>query len=371
MIPLRIELMTLTALLIIAVSVSFFVCQWIFFRRQRKENWIQKKREERQSLLADILFQDVSDVTGINSLLQLDEYKLQSQEKLSRKKRYRLLRQIMIEEMLITKKNLTGNGLVSLYWLYKQLGLNNDSFEKLQSNRYQLIVMGIRELSEMNCGSYYRQFFRYTNHPHEDVRIEAQLAMVRLWGTKGLRFLSVVTFAISDWQQMTLLHLLNKSTSERPKEIEQWLDSGFDSVVILALRLSDLFNCFDLIVRIYKCLDHPNDAVKIQSVRYFKNIYDETTEIRLIEYYNKVDRPVQIAILETLYSIATKDSVAFLCQQIRVVDTEVVFLVVKILNTLCSHTEIFTAAELNANNLSQIKQMLDHLDNEQVLYNKV
>jgi len=285
------------------------------------------------------------------------------ENRLGTKKR-KLLRQMMIDEMLKMKKNLSGSGVEDLYKLYDKLGLHEDSYKKLTSKKYQLMVMGIRELSEMNFKTYYRSIYRCTNHAQEDVRIESQVAIVRLFGVKGLKFLSRVTYTISEWQQMTLLHLLNNMKNGKPQGIDQWLDSKNDSVVVFSLRLAEKYNCFELLEKIQHFLHHPNDTVKIQSVSCMRNIYDESSELLLTAYYRIVTKPVKMTILDVLQSIATEKSIPFLYQQLADDDTEIRLNILRVLHNLCDDVDITNAMTLELENEDSITMMLDHIKSE-------
>jgi hypothetical protein len=345
---LQTQLIVLIMLINCIVCAIFFISHFSSLLIQRREDEIQRMRDEKESLLIRLLFDGNTEVLNNQILASYNEFRpIGDANNLGKRKR-KWLRQLIIDEMLKIKKNLTGTGVEDLYKLYDKLSLYEDSYKKLTSNRYQLMVMGIRELSEMNFSAYYRSIYRCTNHAQEDVRIEAQVAIVRLFGVKGLKFLSRVTYTISEWQQMTLLHLLNNMKNEKPKGIDKWFNSMNDSVIIFSLRLADKYNCFELLEKVQHFLHHPNDSVKIQSVYYLRNIYDENTEPQLTAYYQIVNKPVKIAILDVLQSLSTELSIPFLYQQLVDNDLEIRFSVLKVLYNLCGSVEIveFTNKEL-------------------------
>jgi len=331
---------------------------------QRREDEIQSLRDDRESLLVRLLFDDNSEESNDDILAGYKEFAPIGNENYLRKRKRILLRQLMIDEMMKMKKNLSGSGVEDLYKLYDKLSLYEDSYQKLTSKKYQLMVMGIRELSEMNYKAYYRSIYRCTNYAQEDVRIEAQVAIVRLFGVKGLRFLSRVTYTISEWQQMTLLHLLNNMKNEKPKGIGTWLDSKNDSVIVFSLRLAEKYNCFELVGKIQQFLHHPNDTVKMQSVSCMRNIYDEGSELQLIAYYRIVEKPVRMVIMDVLQSLASEQSIPFLYQQLVTDDAEIRFSVLKVLHNQCDSVNIINAIE----NMPEIKEtiirMLEHIDSE-------
>jgi hypothetical protein len=366
---LQTNLIICTILFSCAVCAIFLIAYVSSLLIRRRDNEIQRIKDERESLLIRILFDENSKELNNDLLASLNEFKSKEKRIHLRKRKRKLLRQMMIDEMLNMKKNLSGVGVEDLYRLYELLGLQEDSYQKLISKKYQLIVMGIRELSEMNCHIHYRFIYRCTNHIQEDVRIEAQVAVVRLFGVKGLRFLSRVTYPISEWQQMTLLHLLNNMKNEKPKGIDNWLDSKNDSVIIFSLRLADKYNCFELLGKIQRFLHYPNDLVKIQSIFCLRNIYDENTEFQLLAYYQIVNKPVKLAVLDVLQSLSTQNSLFFLRRQlVNNNDVEICFAVLKVLHTLSDRMDIINTIEKKPEIIESIMQMLDQIEGERQLY---
>ena len=341
---LPIKLIIFIALFCFAVCGLFFISHFSSILIQRREAEIQSIRDDRESLLVRLLFDANSEVFNDEIHAIYEEFKSIGKENRLGKRQRKLLRQLMIDEMLTMKKNLSGVGVDDLYKLYEKFGLYEDSYKKLTSKKYQLIVMGIRELSEMNCKTYYRSIYKWTNHPQEDVRIEAQVAIVRLFGVKGLRFLSRVTYTISEWQQMTLLHLLNNMKNEKPQGIAKWLDSKNDSVIIFSLRLANKYNCFELLEKIQHFLHHSNDSVKIQSVYCLRNIYNESTELQLMAYYQIGSKSVKMEILDVLQSLSTDLSIPLLYNHLFDNDLEIRFSVLRVLHKLCESIDIINAA---------------------------
>jgi len=366
---LQTELIIFTLLFICTVCAIFFISYFSSLLIQRRENEIQKIRDEKESLLVRLLFEGNSNESNDEILADYDEFRpIEKGNRLGKKKRM-LHRQIMVDEMLEMKKNLSGAGVEDLYKLYNKLSLHEYSYQKLTSKKYQLMVMGIRELSEMNFKIYYRSIYRCINHPQEDVRIEAQVAIIRLFGVKGLRFLSIVTYTISEWQQMTLLHLLSHMKKDKPRGFENWFNSKNDSVIIFSLRLAEMYNCFELSDRIRYFLYHPSDALKIQSIFCMRNNYDENTELLLLAYYPIVNKPVKLAMLDVLKSISTGLSIPFLYKQLIDTELEIRFGILRILYRLCEGTEIIDAIENEPEIKDSIILMIDQIKIEEQIYN--
>ncbi|HLP03907.1 MAG TPA: hypothetical protein VK152_00625, partial [Paludibacter sp.] len=257
---LREELLLLTLFFCSSICVLYFVCEFFVLFSRRREAKIQQTRSTIQSLIVESVFDEERLEENITALKELNTHA--GVKSMSKRRRY-FLRQLMMDEMLLIKKNISGTGLTTLYELYKGMRLYDDSFRKINSRYYHYIVLGLRELSEMNYADCQPVITSLVNHKNRDVRIEAQLAMVRLWGSEGLKFLSTIEYDISEWQQMTMLQLLHTET-QRPAGIQEWLSSPHESVIVFALRLLEKYNCFDLIDDLYGLFNHRSEKVRIQ-----------------------------------------------------------------------------------------------------------
>jgi len=337
-------LIVFTIFFVVGIVFSLFFSFVVLYFVRRREERVLVIRQERQQFLIDLLYDNTVDLEDAGLFSRFEEFQKVEKIFFFKRRKYRLLRQIMIDEMQELEKNVFGKEIQVLYDLYERSGLHKDSLEKIKSKHYYLMVKGVRELSAMNHKKYYRIIYRLTNHKQEEVRMEAQAAMIKSLGIKGLRFLSTVSYSISDWQQMVLLHLLPKAADGKPKGIEKWLESENDSVVIFSLILAGRYNCFELLDPILGCIYRSNDKVKIQSIITLRDIYDEYTEGKLIDYYPQVGKPVRLVILSTLQSIVSDKSVPFLCQLLESQETEILYAVVRVLHTICDDKQIITYA---------------------------
>jgi hypothetical protein len=88
--------------------------------------------------------------------------------------------------------------------------------------------------------------YNRVNHTNQYVRNEAQLGMIRLKGAAGLSFLTHLQNPLSDWQQFNLLHQLQLQQVGVIDVAPAWLESDNSSVVVFAIRLCRVFQCFSM-----------------------------------------------------------------------------------------------------------------------------
>ena len=173
--------------------------------------------------------------------------------------RSRHFRRLLMQEIMLAKKNISGTSSDNLIKLYKQLRLDKYALSNLKSRFWHIKAKAVQELTVMEMKEYVEQIFSLTNHPNELVRMEAQTAIVQFDGFDGLQFLDTITYPISDWQQIKLLQQLSTAA---PTEIniDNWLQSTNSSVVAFALKFARKYNRFEAHDTIIQCLDHTKFA---------------------------------------------------------------------------------------------------------------
>ena len=96
------------------------------------------------------------------------------------------------------------------------------------------------------------------------------------------------------------------------KVIPQWLQSPNDTVVLFVLKLADEYQQLALHDPILRCLHHPNEAVRRQSVLTLVRIADEKTARHLAGHFPGETQANKLIILDGLEKIATEEQAPFL-----------------------------------------------------------
>lgn len=221
-------------------------------------------------------------------------------------------RKVIIDELVLARKNLTGQAAEIIAQLYTELQLQLDSEHKLRSYKWHKKAKGIQELSLMGQKQYWKSIYRLTDHSNEHVRMEAQAGIVRLVGFIGLRFLNSATYQISEWQQINLLYLLQSLPVAEFQGIERWLHSNNKSVAIFALKLISSFRRYEQHDLVVKCLQRPEPEIRIQAIKALANIYREDTAEHIIEQYPSETWHNKMEALKTLGKIGAEEVAPFL-----------------------------------------------------------
>lgn len=241
------------------------------------------------------------------------------------KKFFRILndpkaRQVAIDELIKCKKNFSGAVADNIVSLYNKLGLREDSLLKMRNKRkWYLQARGIQELYLMNQKDLLTKIYRETNSANEFVRSEAQIAVINLTGFNGLRFLDVITYPLTLWQQIKLLEQLKLfgKKEDLSDRIPKWLDSKNETVVVFALRLAAEYQQFAVRDNVVECLVHPAKLVRTQAIKTLITLSDENTASMLTGYFSKEDFDNQVHMLNSLLPIATDEQKDFM---IRLLD---------------------------------------------------
>lgn len=225
-------------------------------------------------------------------------------------------RQFALNSLIELKKSVAGTVGDNIVKLYLKLGLKEDSIKKLNSPIWYKKVKGINELSVMKQEDMNARIFKLTNNRNKYIRREAQAAMFNFYGFKGLRFLNVLTHSLSDWQQLNLIEQLRPLDPEPIPGLNAWLHSDNATVVLFALKLAEIYQCFEVHDDVVSCLMHEREDVRGQAAKTLKEIAGETTAGILCERYASETVKNKINILNSLTAIADDGQLPFLVKEL-------------------------------------------------------
>ena len=241
---------------------------------------------------------------------------------------YRLLgdgfaRKVLITELLKTARRMSGSAASNVCWFYAQADLDKDSLDRLQHGAWHVKARAIQELSGLRQRKQITKIYRLTNHPDELVRNEARTAVVKLTGFEGLRFLDVITYPITAWEQLCLLHELSFHKAETYTQIDRWLNSNNNSVVEFALRLIEVYKLYDLHPQVLNCLSHTSLEVRKKAINALNEIYQPDAAANLINQFHTEEKELQLLTLQLFEVHATENELPFLLQCLSHATTEI------------------------------------------------
>lgn len=177
-----------------------------------------------------------------------------------------LKRKIIIKTLLKLRNEISGETADAIQKLYYQTDFITQAASKLKHRKWNVVARAIKELAQFEIKEVHNDVIVHVNHPKKEVRREIQMYLVKLFGFEGLEFLDVLETQLSEWDQIQILEILQKSETEQLPDITHWLQSSNDSVISFALKLAKIYNQFEAKESIIQLFEHPNKEIRIQSI---------------------------------------------------------------------------------------------------------
>ncbi|MCX6259444.1 MAG: HEAT repeat domain-containing protein, partial [Bacteroidia bacterium] len=175
-------------------------------------------------------------------------------------------RQALIDQMIDVSVNLKGDAEEKLGGLYLYLGLDRDSIKRANNFRWHKKIKGFRELAFMNIKDANDSIYEALNSKNEILRMEAQIALVRLTDEDPFSFLFQLIRPFSLWEQITLHELIIQHDLPVP-EFKKFLKASNPTVVMFALRMIREFKQKDAEDDLRETLEHSSPEVRRLAVQ--------------------------------------------------------------------------------------------------------
>ena len=187
----------------------------------------------------------------------------------------RVNRQILIDEIMDLHHNLYGEAAGKLKDLYFNLGLHRDSISKVYKGRWDERSKGFRELAQMDVKDANDKINKFINSKNPILRMEAQVAMVKLSEEDPLAFMDELKHELSYWEQINI-HDTIVYHQIAIDSFERWCDADNPSVVVFALRMIGLFKHVNSAARVREKLFDENPDISLAAVQAMREL--EITE---------------------------------------------------------------------------------------------
>lgn len=235
---------------ILVLFISILINRQIKTRQRRKT---KELKDEYQEQLASFLFDD-----------EVEKIEFRGINKKSN-------RQIFIDELMDLHNNLHGEVSDKLKDLYFNLELHKDSLKKVYNRRWYLKTKGFGELAQMDVKDANDKIIGYTNSDHPVLRMEAQVAMVKLAEERPLSFLDNLEHELSYWEQINIYDTLVFHQIS-VDSFEEWIDSKNPSVVVFCLRMIGLFKHVHSGPKVREMLFSDNPEIALAAVQAMKSL---------------------------------------------------------------------------------------------------
>ncbi len=296
--PLLITILYIVIIYSIVTLITLLII--ILLNRRRMEREQQNKEylmEQYQQLLMNYLFEE--------------EKRDQAFGEIQKVANNYVNRQILIDQMIDLSINLKGEIKEQIKGLYIRLGLKSDSLRKANSRKWHKNVKGFRELAFMNIRDANDQIIKSLNSNNGILRMEAQIAMVRLSEENPYEFLHLLEKPLSVWEQITLHEMLIQHNMKVPA-FKQWFRSENISILIYALEMVAWFRQTGAGKEVIALFNHENEQVRQTAFRVCGEIRLKSSLPAMKKKYEGETQNNRLEILRSFARIPDEKNLKFL-----------------------------------------------------------
>ena len=246
----------LFVIIITSILCLFILLIWILINRNKmkaREIETQRLTELFEGLLFEYMTSENSD----------SAYKKIARTALSDANREILINQIReLSKSMTMSTGVNEKAKEQLRYLYSNhLHLDQDSIRKIYNRKWHIQIKGFRELAFMDITEANNKIRKALKSKNNILRMEAQLALVRLNKDDPFGFLDHLTHHFTLWEQLTVYELIAIHNLPVP-QFSRWTSSSNKTVVIFALRMIQVFKQQQAVPQIIECLKHESRDIR-------------------------------------------------------------------------------------------------------------
>lgn len=335
----------LEASIVLLIFLIVILIGVIFFYLYRK-----KKQAERKNNFQNTF----NDLVGQIAICETEDELLEvfslphHQKILHQFQKGKFQQNLLIHELAETSKKFRGSTLKNILWMFEKMSLEKQLLKNLSDYKWYKKASTIQQLAALQQKNCIKDLFPLTDDENELLRMEAQIAIVKLTGFEGLKFLNEITYPISEWQQLRLIEELSGHAPENLSSISEWLKSKNESVVNFALRLIEIYRQYNFYDQVLHLLFNSSNSISRNALITLSHIINETTIDFLVKYYHDFHPELQIQILKIIQIHGNEEQIEFLISLLNDEDNSV---------NLEAAKAIFN---INSSGIEKIKESVNH-----------
>lgn len=316
------------ALLYVLLTIGLFLLLTITFagwmlisRRTKRKRTVEKAllQEKYGNYLAELVSGDYED-----DMLQLLSADNEATLALNREDTHHpFKRKVLLEEILILHRNLSGKDASKLREVYLTLGYKQEALKNLHKKSWYAQALAIKELTQMDIRDAYQQVIDLMQHQDERVRQEAMLASLKLTNTP-LSFLKDYQFYLNDWQQAMIHREILSWQDTLPPDFSQWFQHQNESVKVFAFRMAGLFDQFHNDKQLAQALPGSAAPSCLAGLKALQRIGSAESLSLVQTYFFEQTTVIRIAAINTAGSIGSSEHTHLLEDLLSETDMSVV-----------------------------------------------
>ncbi|NLP56651.1 hypothetical protein [Lutibacter sp. B1] len=292
---------------------------------RRNEETVEKFQSEYEHLLINYLYTD-SDSESSEQKEIINRLKVCVNNKFKR--------DIVVSILLKLRNEISGEMVDAIQKLYIDSGLVKYALIKLKSKNWYIVAKGIRELTQFKIKEAHDEVVIHLDHPKPEVSKEAQLYLISLFHFEELEYLKNVKSQLSEWDQIQLLEVLQKFDNQELPDITPLLMSENESVVSFALKLTKIYNLYDMKDELMILLTHESKEIRVQVIEILNHLYIIDAKSVLKTNFKNSSEDEQIAFINMLNNTFEVEDEPFLLENLHHTNFDIKLSVLKILKII-------------------------------------
>lgn len=352
--PLVVKIMWLLVILFSLVIIVLVFYLKIIRRRLRKKEVARVEYISKcEQYVVDYLFTN-EEGEGISK----------AQKKIIRKLKRGLFlnskRKLTVHVLIKLLGEISGEMTNSVRQLYIELGLLKQAKAKLKHRLWHIVAIGIRDLRMLKIEEVHQEISKHINHPKLEVRRQAHLYFISVFGYKGLDFLDKLDSDISLWDQIGFLEILGNIDNQEIPSLKKWLYSSNDYVVLFTIQLVKFYGRIENKEALLQLINHENAEIRFAVIKVLNYLYIDEAKEPLIKMYSTLTNKEQITVFKLLENMASKEDEFFVLKHLNNVNFEIKLVAIKILKKI--NTVKFEEFKIN-NEDTSCKEIIRFIEN--------
>lgn len=251
------------------------------------------------SFLTDIIF---SDYTSEEISIKINNFK---KEVFSKKE---VLSTFVLEKLIHIKQNVQQMNQEKFILIYEVFGFNDYTEKLIKSRDWQKKSEGFLHYQILDYKLKKELISPYLKSKNTQLRSNALVAMISL-SDKNLDVLDNAEINISRAEELKILDILYQKEIEIPTNINKWLNSKNDSIVIIALKFITRYKYFLTENQLTALLNNANYNIRKETIITIRELHINHANELLIRHYQKeTSLRNKILILKTFQKIGNTNT---------------------------------------------------------------
>jgi hypothetical protein len=270
----------------------------------RNDDFKENIENEVNTFLTELIFSNYS----------APEMKTKIKEFQSKHKLTKNLRKFILNKIIHIKENLNESNEHTMLLIYKYFGFDEISKKLIRNRKWYSKSEALHHYQNIGYKIKTGHVKQFLDSKNKSLRSNAIIALISLSDEK-FNVLDNYKYTISKSDEVKILDIIYRKKSKVPKNINNWLKSKNDSIVIIAIKLIVRFRHKQDISleQISYLLNSENQSVRKEIILAIRElVMFETNDILLQHFTKETNIRNKISIIKTLNVIGTSENIGFM-----------------------------------------------------------